>query len=269
MLNVTDLSSYLYCPRQLYLKNIIKIPPPPKDVMLKGTIKHSVIEKLDQIEKQIVKNITKPLEKDQIKNIYEKNYKSIFLRILEKYNKSLLNFEIDPNLFFETSWPIYEREAKFRAYTVFDFINETKLVGEELWDNIEPKFISELKIISKDLRLKGKIDKLEMYKNKIIPVEMKSGKMPQTGVWPSNKIQLIAYCFLTQEHFNKPVKEGYIHYLDHQEKRKITLNPFSKIELLNIRDLIFKMLDQKQPPETLNNNKCEHCQLKEQCHSLK
>lgn len=269
MLNVTDLSSFLYCQRKLYLSKVIKIPPPPKDVMLKGTVKHEVIEKLNQSEKQIIQNITKPLSDVQIVDIYKKNYKSIFLRTLEKYNKSLLSFNINPKLFFENAWPIYENEAKFRGTSVANFIHTTKLLGKDLWNNIEPKLISELKIISKELRLKGKIDKIEVYKNKIIPVEMKSGKLPNYGVWPGNKIQLIAYCLLSQEYFNKPVTKGYIHYIDHNEKRKVQLNPFSKIEVLDTRDKIFKMIENKTPPEILNNNKCTNCQLKEQCYNLK
>ena len=48
LLNVTDLSSYLYCPRQFYIKKIFNLREPPSQPMIKGKIKHEIIEKFSK-----------------------------------------------------------------------------------------------------------------------------------------------------------------------------------------------------------------------------
>lgn len=269
MINVTDLSSYMWCPRKLYLTKVEKLRIPKKAPLIKGIIKHEVIEKLNLIEKQIIQDIKKPTKLTDIEQTYQDNYKQLFLSIIEENQEQLQEFKIGKKEFFEQSWFIYQNEAAERAVTLSDFIEKNKLFGTELWNSIEPKYVTEFKIVSKNLKIKGKIDKLEIYKDKVIPIEMKSGKMPDQGVWPQNKIQLIAYCLLAKEHFKKQTDYGYVHYMDHNQKRKIILNPFSKIDFFNIRDQILSMIETRTPPQILNNKKCDMCEFKEQCQSLK
>lgn len=269
MLNVTDLATYLFCSRKIYLQKVLNIRTPIKDALIKGTIKHQVVENLNKIEQSIVEDIKQPLKLTDIELIYQEKYKQIFLNSIEQNKQALAQFNIDPKLFFEQSWHIYRNEASERAISVSNIIEEKKLLSKDLWNNIEPRIFSEVRVSSDELKIKGIIDKIEVYKDKIIPIELKSGKLPFSGVWPGNKIQLIAYCLLAQEHFQKQVSEGIVHYVDHNEKRKIVLNPFSKIELVGIRDSITKIIDTKQAPLLEKSSKCEFCDFKQHCHNLK
>ena len=98
------------------------------------------------------------------------------------------------------------------------------------------------------------------------PVELKTGSCPKEGVWPGHKIQIAAYALLAQEHFNQQIKEGFVHYLDHKERRHIAINPFL---IDDIKDLIKKVeytLKSKDLPETVQNtNKCKECGIKDIC----
>jgi CRISPR/Cas system-associated exonuclease Cas4 (RecB family) len=119
------------------------------------------------------------------------------------------------------------------------------------------------------LKLKGKLDQLEQYPDRIIPLEFKTGSCPQRGVWPGHQLQMGAYLMLLrQEHPN--ISEGIVRYLDAREDRSVMLNQFLEEKILRIRDDIINLLGSKELPDFVDNrNKCKSCQLKEKCHDEK
>ena len=66
----------------------------------------------------------------------------------------------------------------------------------------------------------------------------------------------------------KEVKEGIIHYLDTNTKRKVVINPFLKEEVKEIKRKVVKMLECNIIPERVDNeNKCNKCGLRDKCYS--
>ena len=59
MISVTTLSSYLYCPRSIYLTNVLKVVRPAKKTIVKGTIKHHTFDHINKIQENIKQNQTK------------------------------------------------------------------------------------------------------------------------------------------------------------------------------------------------------------------
>ena len=83
-----------------------------------------------------------------------------------------------------------------------------------------------------------------------------------------HRIQIAAYSLLIQEKFNKPVKEGFVLYLDSKEKRHIAINPFVKQEVLQVVDKIMELLESKEMPDFCDNeNKCRKCGLRQTCYN--
>ena len=118
------------------------------------------------------------------------------------------------------------------------------------------------------MKLKGVIDQVHVYDNEYIPFELKTGRTPQDGVWPSHRIQIAAYSLLLQENFNKQVKGGFVVYLDTKEKRHISINPFMKQEVRQIVDEVIELLEGKELPDFCNNeNKCIKCGLRKTCYN--
>jgi CRISPR/Cas system-associated exonuclease Cas4 (RecB family) len=73
---------------------------------------------------------------------------------------------------------------------------------------------------------------------------------------------------MLEEAFNQPVKEGFIRYLDLKDNRKIVMNPFLKIEILELRDKVIDLLNSSSPPPTSKSqNKCNACGLKDACYN--
>jgi CRISPR-associated exonuclease Cas4 len=66
-------------------------------------------------------------------------------------------------------------------------------------------------LFDQDLGLTGKPDYLVEKDGRIIPIEVKTGRAPETP-YDSHIFQLAAYCLLVQKSFNKRPPYGIIHY---------------------------------------------------------
>jgi CRISPR-associated protein Cas4 len=271
MIAVTDLSSYLYCPRKVFITKVLKIRPPLKDVLVLGSINHEVIDITNKLEENIITSILSPMSEYELLNIYKMVYHTNLKKKIAEKENELKQFNLDPEKTFESIWPKMLNEAKLRSGNVFKFISFNQVFGAELWEKLSPKYITELSITSQKIGLRGIIDKVEVHDNtKFIPFELKTGSMPRFGVWPGHSIQILSYVFLLREKLNNPdINEGIVYYLDQNEKRKVIANPFSESELLKLVSDVTTMIESKTQPAILENkNKCNSCNLKEVCYKL-
>ena len=269
MLSVTNLSTYLYCPRKLYLEQVLEYIPPPKDVLVKGTINHLMFDYLNKIDQEIVTSITTSNLKE-IVNLYKQNYSSLLRNILKNKKQEIKEVNLNSLQLFHKSWEIFEQEALLRANNVYNFIKKYNIYGDELWKKLTPKYLTEIKLYSNKLGLKGIVDKIEINDDLFIPFELKTGSPPKKGVWPGHKIQLIAYLLLIKEHFNKKIKHGFVEYITYKEKRHIVINPFSEQRVYDLVKEINSLFSSKKVPQIIENkNKCNACNLKEQCYNFK
>ncbi len=267
MISVTMLSAYLYCKRKLFLEKVLKISEPEKEVLILGKIRHEVFDVINKDEEKIVRSIDKKLSKSEIIDLYKKNHSKQLRNIIVKRKKDLAKFNMELIEVFKDIWGSVEPELNFRAEIVHEFMKTNNLVGEQLWEKITPKIKSEIYIESVSMRLKGIIDKIEVFDDKVIPVELKTGKAPKEGVWPGHLIQVAAYMLLLQE-AGKNVPNGIVYYLKDNEKKEVFLNPFLKEEIIELAGKVDSLLKDKNLPEFCSTkSKCDVCGLKEQCYS--
>ncbi|MBI2129329.1 CRISPR-associated protein Cas4 [Candidatus Woesearchaeota archaeon] len=269
MLSVSSLSSYMYCPRKFYLTEVLKLVEAPKDVLVKGTIRHQVYDNINKNEESFIKAI----KKDANFSILVSNYKTAYSKILRNViisNKAMIKqVNLSMNSIFRESWPMILAESEQRALNIFSFIKKHNVFGEELWQMLTPKIMSEFRVESKRLMLKGIIDKVEDYADELVPYELKTGKCPNEGIWPGHKVQIGSYMLLLREYSNKSVKEGFIRYLDNNQLRQVTMNPFLEEDILKLRDEAFEIINSSLAPDFCENrNKCIKCSLREQCFSV-
>lgn len=268
-ISVTLLCSYLYCKRKLFLERVLKLVEPPKEVLVIGSIKHQTFEEINNVDEQIVCSIKNKEQADNLRELYNKIYLKLLKSSIIKNNKSLRNFNILPKQLYEKLKLLFLNQANVRTAHLQSFILKHNIFGKELWKKLTPKITSEYKIYSKNLELSGIIDQLEVYKAGYVPVELKSGKMPKEDVWPSHKIQVGAYAMLLEEKFNKNINEGFIYYIDHDEKRHVPINPFLKEEIIDLKNNVKLLLNSHELPNICDNeNKCNVCGLKNECFNL-
>lgn len=269
MLNVSSLSGYMYCPRKFYLSEVLKIFEAPKDVLVKGTIRHSVYDHINKSEESFIKAIKKDVNFSILVGNYKTAYSKILKNIIINNKARIKQVNLSMNVIFRETWPLILAESEQRALNISSFIKKHNVFGEELWQLLTPKILSEFRVESKTLMLKGIIDKVEDYADELVPYELKTGKCPNEGVWPGHKAQIGCYMLLLKESSKKQVKEGFIRYLDNNQLRQITMNPFIEDEIVKLRDEALEVIRSGLAPDFCENrNKCVKCGLREQCFSL-
>ena len=267
-ISVSLLSSYLYCSRKLFLQKVLMLEEPPKESLVLGSIRHETYDKINKNEENIVASITKKLLFEDIEKVYKTEYLKILRKSIADNKKRLEGVNLNMLDAYKKSFPFIMEESQLRASNIFNFIEKNGIYGDELWQKLTPKILSELRVESEELRLKGIIDQVHVYENNYVPFELKTGKMPQEGVWPGHRVQIAAYSLLLQEKFQKPVKEGFVYYLDSKEKRHITINPYMKEEIKQLVDDVIALMESKELPDFCNNeNKCRKCGLRQTCYN--
>lgn len=268
MISVTQLCSYIYCKRKLYLEKVLGLAEPPKEATALGSIRHKVYEEINRLDEEIVKSISKA-DFDEILSLYRERHSRILKETIEKNEMQIAAFNLQKESLYETILPLIDAESRSRAENVFNFIEKNRVYGKELWEKLEPKISSELKIISSSMDLVGVVDRLEVFESYLIPYELKTGKSPRDGVWPGHRVQITAYCMLLEERYGSRISSGVIHYLDGNEKRKVVMNPFMKMEVLDLIKEVKLLLSAQALPEFATENKCRVCGLREDCYNEK
>lgn len=265
---VSMLSSYLYCSRKLFLEEVLMIEEPDKESLVMGSIRHEFYDKTNKKEESIVSSITEMMALESLQALYRKEHLAVLRKAIVNNKKRLDDVNINMLDAYKKSLPFVLEESSARALNIASFMEANKVFGKELWQKLTPKIISELRVESEELRLKGVVDQVHVYDDKYVPFELKTGKIPNDGVWPSHRVQVAAYSLLLQEHFKKPVREGFVFYLDAREKRNIAINPFMKEEIKKIVNEIIELLEKRDIPDFCSNqNKCIKCGVKQTCHN--
>jgi CRISPR-associated protein Cas4 len=270
LVSVTSLSSYTFCPRKLYLEQVLKLVKPPKKALVLGSIRHEFHDKINKAEPDIVKSISIADGLEDIVFLYKREYYKILKQSILGYKESLKEVGQGMNETFRYTWVQVTAESKVRAMNIFSFKSSTGMFGESLWNELTPKISSEVRVESSKIMLKGIVDHLEIHKDGgLVPIELKTGKAPQEGVWQGHKYQLGSYILLLEEKYQRTVERGMIRYLEIAESRDVSMNPFLRDEIFSLRDKVIDLLQSKDiPPIIKEKNKCAACELRPQCYSL-
>lgn len=267
-ISVSMLSTYLYCSRKLFLQQVFALKEPPKKSTVLGTLRHEIYDYINQNEEKLVSSVVRKTNYDQLKEKYKKLYVQKVREVLIKNKLKIRKVNLNIIDVFKRTWPYIMEEADTRSKNIFEFMHKYNIYGKELWQKLTPKIYSEIRLESDNLQLKGIVDKVEIYDESYVPIELKTGKMPKKGIWPGHRIQITAYTLMLEERFNTKINEGFIHYLDAKEIRQVTMNPLMKEEIINLVSEIQELLSKKEIPDYCKNrNKCTNCGLRETCYS--
>lgn len=269
--SVTLLSSYLYCPRKLFLQQVLDVEEPPKEALVRGTVRHETYDIINRSEEAIVLEIKKSYPDEEIRRIYNDAYSKILINTIMNNKKRLEEVNLIPTELFREVWKLIKDEAETRSSKIISFRKKYDLHGQELWDSLTPKIETEIRINSINLKLKGIIDRIEKHKlnneESIVPFELKTGKAPREGVWPNHKIQVGAYAMLLEEKFSTRISKGFVHYLDTKEIRQVSINPFLRAQINETTDLVIETLNSMEIPDFVDSReKCVKCSLKNLCY---
>jgi CRISPR/Cas system-associated exonuclease Cas4 (RecB family) len=260
LISVTDLTSFMFCPRLLYQQKVLGYVEKPNAAMTLGSIRHNFHDVANKKEQELVVGLSCPESETETKAAYESVYLKIISDLISGYSDALSGFDLEPNAVLQKMAMMAVSEAHERASNVSRYATKTGMSGANLWENLSPRIISELRVRSKLLRLKGVVDRVEIHEGHITPIELKTGKLAREGVWPSHRVQAAAYMMLLQENYSCPVERAIVRYLDHQIDMDVSLNPFMELEVKELTKKVIWTLNSTAVPAPCSKEGCS-CRL--------
>lgn len=266
MIAVSALPTYIYCPRKFYLQYVLEIKPIEVYWIVKGEIKHNVFDHINRIEEEIVKRIM-PENVKEVGMIYKQEYYKALMNAIEQKEATIQKIGIDKKELLEETWKRLMHEAELRAKNVAQFAEECNMFGKDLWEFLTPKYITEFSVMSTKLKLRGRIDRVEIEDDKYSAVELKTGRMPTNGMWPGDKMQLGAYILLLQQKYK--AEQGYIEYTEYGARKKLDMDSRLRDEITNLVGEVHDAITTKNLPKRCEERKCMNCNMRQSCEEIK
>ena len=92
----------------------------------------------------------------------------------------------------------------------------------------------------------------------LVPSIIKTGNMPENGVWNRDRLQLTAYSILVEEKYNSIVEKGFVEYARWGIVRPVVIKRHERRKVLQVMDKIKKIQDGFMP-ERPKDAPCEYC----------
>ncbi len=267
MIAVSALPTYLFCPRKMYLQYVLEIKPIEVDKIVKGEIKHNVFDMINKAEEEIVKKTT--MENiNEVGIMYKQEYYKALMQTIEQKEDTITKVGLNKIELVQETWNRLMQEAELRAKNIAEFAQQNKIYGKELWEGLTPKYITEMKVMSTKLKLRGRIDRVEVEEKLYTPIEIKTGNMPQNGIWIGDKIQLGAYILLLQQQHK--AEYGYLEYTEYGVRKKLAMDEKLKEEIINLVGEVHETIKSRYLPKKCDNKKrCVNCFMREGCEEIK
>jgi CRISPR-associated protein Cas4 len=265
LISVSEINSWLFCARKLYISKILGIFVPPNRAMTIGRIKHSIIENFSKEEEKLISKIDNNFDSVDLVFVYEDFIKNLANSVFIANKDSINQFLIDKDDILKKVLRDFSEDIKLRIASIRDALSRG-FVKEELWKNLDSIYLSEIKLESDAIGLKGRVDRIQVSRkdNTIIPYELKSR---EDNIYHSDELQLTAYAMLLEPYYRTTIEKGIIEVGNN--KKEIPITQANKDEVLKIADLIRNIKENSPPPMQSNFNKCRNCEFKEECMKLK
>lgn len=119
-----------------------------------------------------------------------------------------------------------------------------------------------LPIWCRRLSLTGKADLVEFHGDIPFPVEYKSGRRKRGA---AETLQLCAQAICLGEMFSVAVERGAIFWHGSRERMEIVFTAAMRKQVELVTQAVHEMLEQRITPPPVNDQRCEHCSLRESC----
>jgi len=254
---VSVLSAYSFCPRSVYLSEVLCLEPDSLAEMQRGVFGQEVRKKL--IGKQIallgdVNDIPSLIStlRDELDCIFEGVWKKYPLVCSEEASKVKSEVVTDLGAFSERL-----------SYIAEDIGFERALRKMTPWK-------VDYSVSSEKLGLCGRIDKV-MKEGICYPVEIKTCSPPE-NVWNGDKLQVCAYGLLLEEDLSlkKKIPYGFVEYARIPEMRPVMYTDALRKSVTDTREAVCGVLEGIVPDICPHGNgrKCESCSYSKRCYEI-
>ncbi len=251
ILPVTALCEFFFCKRCFYLTHKMGLPKPGTKNAVRGRILHELHMRLLSREFRLASKFSFDEEPEEtayryvieaegiLQHMY-RGFEEAFERLGMRWEDEVLRIQEHVEII-SLKWANWLRELAI--------IHEVDSV--ELAKMCIPYRHFEEYYKAPELALCGKVDVIELGK----PVEVKTGKAPNLGIYPSHALQVIWYALLMEYVEGRDVDCAEVYYATKFERRKLSLTQELRQWALSIRDSALELLKGGNPQEMC---KCCH-----------
>jgi CRISPR-associated exonuclease Cas4 len=241
MIRVSDITTYLKCPRMCYFVN--------RGHSLVNDITPGYLERI--ILKELALTYGDAFNNEEALSFmnHELNRISSEIRII--YRNELSSIDDD---------------------TLANSVSNVRSCLENICSNLSSngdfyasEFLQDEPLLqSEKFGLSGSPDRLIKINEAYAPSIIKTGDMPQNGVWHADRLQLTAYAILVEEKYNSIVQRGFVEYARWGKVREVIIKRHERRKVLQIRDRIKKIYGGFMP-EKPEDAPCEYCGFTGMC----
>lgn len=265
IISISDILGYVYCPRKLFLSKILGIKSLPNSKMIVGKLKHEIIEYFSKNEKKFIDRIDNAYDKTELSIMYHNFISELAEQIFSQNQNLITSMGLDKKEILKIALSDFSEDLKARIASVKTILDKGFL-KEQIWNNLDKTYISELKLESPAYGLRGRVDRIEITKeNEIIPFELKTRK--DEMIYDSDIIQITAYAMLLEDAYKKIISKGFIESGKNKSEIKITQE--NKDKVLKLADEVRNLRKGIIPALPSSFSKCAKCDLQEACFGLK
>ena len=117
----------------------------------------------------------------------------------------------------------------------------------------------------------GRVDCIRRRDGQVIPYEHKRGRAARNAdgkpeAWASDRLQIIAYCLLVEEHLDKPISEGRVRYHADNQTVRVPIDETARTDFLkHLARARFLQTSVERPKVAENERLCVKCSLAPVC----
>lgn len=264
LISVSDINAWIYCPRKVYLHKVCGLQISQNRNMAIGMLKHKILEEFSNKEERLIEKFDENFDSVDLVFMYEDFIKTLAKMIFVDNLTLIDKFMIDPDDILKKVLRDFAEDIKLRVKVIKDAI----LKGykkETLYKNLDSIYLSEIKLESEALGLKGRVDRILISRvdNSVIPFELKSR---EERIFLSDELQLTAYAMLLEHQYHQKIPKGIVEVGNN--KQEIEISEERRNQVMKIADEIRNIKEGEIPVMQSNFNKCRNCEFREECMKL-
>ena len=256
---VSDLTQYGICPRLVYFR----AREPEHAELILSSNERSMIERI--LWKELAFNLHKIYGCEVAVAEPEKTAKSVLDEIVDGV-EHIYKKELDAVA--ESVLDAEKRDFVCGIVEDEEWLNKARAENELLELQQMQGYDREHAMVSGKLRLNGSVDKLITTENEVIPSMIKTGKSPDYGIWPNDRMQLAAYAMLIEETFETTVQRGFVEYIRAAKFRESPIRRKDRARALQTLKHVRRIKSGAYPDKSANAP-CANCVFLDRCDTRK
>jgi CRISPR-associated protein Cas4 len=252
MIQITDLVKVKLCPYRFYLERMRKKKVPTNQEMYLGKVHHKIAEETVKRETQIFAELKSGITTRNLFDVLYAEYCRVIRNVILRRKAKLTSLSIDYEALMGELRDYYKDVAIEKAVSMkraFEKKEEDVIIGRV-----------EYYIKDTELGLLGRVDRVEIHGDVLLPVEIKTVEKKRPTF--TEILQLAGYAVLLERERGTTVSKGIVEYPT--RRVMVDIPDTLKDYIIQLRDYALKILN-GEIPQKVRTDRCDRCHFYNVC----